>query len=150
MHKKGSWEVTHVAELEQVVADLWQVIDSPHIITLEGELGAGKTTFVQVLCKHLGVAEAVTSPTFSLANIYQYPGGTIQHLDLYRLNSLEEALQMGIEEYIDHSSITFIEWPELIDAILPIQVVRIRIEHLEAGARKIVLLQGPAGYNDRS
>ena len=111
-----------------------------------GEMGTGKTTFIKELCAYLGVQEGVTSPTYSLINEYLYmdtkskQSASIYHFDLYRLNSLEEALDIGIEEYLENSSYCFLEWPELIEAILPEEVVKISLEIVEDSMRKIVFL----------
>ena len=109
-----------------------------------GEMGTGKTTFIKELCAYLGVQEGVTSPTYSLINEYLYLEGkqpaSIYHFDLYRLNSLEEALDIGIEEYLEGPNYCFMEWPELIEAILPEEVVKISLEIVEDSMRKIVFL----------
>ena len=111
-----------------------------------GEIGAGKTTFIQVFCQFFQVEEKVTSPTFSLINEYTYKDrktGELQyihHLDLYRLKSLEEAIQIGIEDYLYDEHYCLIEWPELIESVLPDDVVKINIEILENSSRKIIFL----------
>lgn len=84
------------------------------IFLLEGDLGAGKTTLVQTMCKFLGVDEPVTSPTFSLVNEYTSDSyGTLYHMDLYRLDKEEDLVQIGLEEYLDSGNLCFIEWPEI-------------------------------------
>ena len=107
------------------------------LLLLRGGLGAGKTTLVQALSRHLGVEDHVTSPTFSLINEYLAPSETVYHIDLYRLESLEEALQIGIEDYLDSGNWCFVEWPELLAPILtpPYAVVEIGADGDEA--RKI-------------
>lgn len=107
-----------------------------------GNLGAGKTTLVQNICAELGVNEAVNSPTFSLINKYvgSYQGKPVEisHLDLYRLKSIEEALDIGIEELLSSNEYLFIEWPELIEQLLPEPLCVIKIERLENENRKVV------------
>ncbi len=95
------------------------------IIALSGELGAGKTFLVQEICKALGITEYVNSPSYVLMNIYQglFP---IYHLDLYRLQAEEEVLELGVDELFD-TGITFIEWPEIAERILPPQTTWISI-----------------------
>lgn len=109
---------------------------------LLGNLGAGKTTLVQNICTELGVNEAVNSPTFSLINKYvgSYQGKPVEisHLDLYRLKSIEEALDIGIEELLSSNEYLFIEWPELIEQILPEPLCVIKIERQENENRKVV------------
>lgn len=103
-----------------------------------GPLGAGKTTLIQALCKTLGVEEAVSSPTFSLVNAYETVGGqVVYHLDLYRLDSLDEALAMGIEEYLDSGCYCLIEWPAIIETLLPEEAVQVIIEPMADSCRQI-------------
>lgn len=144
------WNVQSEAELNEVVAQILPLLQPGTIVTLEGQLGVGKTTLVQLLCKSLGVAEAVTSPTYALVNLYQAKEGMIQHLDLYRLNSIDEAMQMGLEEYLASDRLTFIEWPEIAYPLLPSDCVQLKLEMEADEARKIVLLTPSAGDNDRS
>ena len=112
-------------------------------MAFSGEIGAGKTTFIQVICRQLGVDEAeVVSPTFALINAYDVAGSSrqIYHMDLYRLESLDEALQIGIEDYLYGGDYCLIEWPELIEALLPDDTVRIKLEILGDSSRKILFL----------
>ncbi|SDQ08177.1 tRNA threonylcarbamoyladenosine biosynthesis protein TsaE [Chryseobacterium soldanellicola] len=84
-----------------------------HIFLLKGNLGAGKTTFTQFLLKNLGSEDEVNSPTYSIVNEYNTPKGKIYHFDLYRLKNIEEAYDIGIEEYLDNAFLCIIEWPEV-------------------------------------
>ena len=109
------------------------------ILLLEAPMGAGKTTLIKALCSELGVMQAVSSPTFSLVNSYQdSEGKTLYHFDLYRLNSLEEALDIGIEEYLDSGARCMIEWPERIRPLLSDAFHQIQIEPLGADTRKLI------------
>ncbi len=109
-----------------------------------GELGAGKTTFIKEICAYLKVEESVTSPTYSLVNEYTFyqPASTVEnylyHLDLYRLNRIEEALDIGIEEYLYSDSYCFIEWAQIIGPILPAETLEIHIEIVDDAIRRIV------------
>ncbi len=135
--------VKHPRELDTCARTLLQASALPRVWTFEGPLGAGKTALIQALCRRLGVEEPVTSPTFALINVYACSpefGGSIFHIDLYRLETLEEALQLGIEEYLDSGSYCFIEWPELIEPLLPERCARVRIEPLADSSRKILFL----------
>ncbi len=110
-----------------------------------GEIGAGKTTFIQAICRHLKVSEYVTSPSFSLINQYSYldsEGKTrlIYHADMYRLKVAQEAIDIGMEDYLWDDNYCFIEWPGLIEGLLPEDVVRIKLEILEDSSRKIIFL----------
>ncbi|GJM35996.1 MAG: tRNA (adenosine(37)-N6)-threonylcarbamoyltransferase complex ATPase subunit type 1 TsaE [Saprospiraceae bacterium] len=115
-------------------------------LVFSGELGAGKTTFIQALCRKLGVEEAVNSPTFSIINEYSYFDGAlgserpVYHMDLYRLRHIEEALEIGIEEYLYGPDWCLIEWPEVIESILPDEVLRIKFELATNSTRKILIL----------
>ena len=109
------------------------------ILLLEAPMGAGKTTLIKALCSELGVMQAVSSPTFSLVNSYQdSEGKTLYHFDLYRLNSLEEALDIGIEEYLDSGVRCMIEWPERIRPLLSDAFHQIQIEPLGTDTRKLI------------
>ena len=109
------------------------------ILLLEAPMGAGKTTLIKALCSELGVMQAVSSPTFSLVNSYQdSEGKTLYHFDLFRLNSLEEALDIGIEEYLDSGARCMIEWPERIRPLLSNAFHQIQIEPLGADTRKLI------------
>ena len=109
-----------------------------------GDLGAGKTTFIKAICKNLQIEEAVTSPTYSLVNEYRYLDESttttqyLYHLDLYRLKQMEEALDIGIEEYLYDEHYCFIEWAQIIEPILPTEVLTIHMEMMDDGRRKII------------
>ena len=134
------------SELTEVAAELLHHAGSRKKFVLYGDLGAGKTALVQAMCDRLGVRETVASPTFSLVNEYSYFDGEakrtalVHHIDLYRLRSTEEALDIGIEEYLDGPYYCFIEWPQLIESLLGEDTVQIKLELLPDGGRKIVFL----------
>ena len=98
------------------------------IFAFYGSLGAGKTTIIKAICKVLGVTDIVSSPTFTLVNEYKTSGGqSIYHIDFYRIKKKEEVFDFGVEEYLSGNSYCFIEWPELVEEILPDGIGRIRI-----------------------
>jgi len=133
-------------EISQFVSQLLSYAGERKIFLFEGEIGAGKTTIIQAICHHFQVREYVTSPTYSIINEYSYKNPQtnaeklIYHIDLYRLKSEREALDIGIEDYLDSENYCFIEWPQLINALLPSDSVKIKIEILEDSSRKILFL----------
>lgn len=111
------------------------------VVLFNGLMGAGKTTFIKALCKHLGVEDVTSSPTFSLVNDYETSEGTsIYHFDLYRINSEIEALDMGIEEYLYSNNWCFIEWPEKIPNLLPEKFTTVNIRETESGERVLEII----------
>jgi tRNA threonylcarbamoyladenosine biosynthesis protein TsaE len=98
------------------------------IFAFYGSMGAGKTTIIKAICESLGAVDLVSSPTFTLVNEYKTAGGeSIFHIDFYRIKKQEEVYDFGIEEYLTGDSYCFMEWPELIEEILPEETVRVRI-----------------------
>ena len=109
------------------------------VFAFYGKMGAGKTTFIKALCEVLGVEDVITSPTFSLINEYtDGQGNPIYHFDFYRIKKLEEVYDMGYEDYFYSGCLCLLEWPELIEGILPEDVVKITIEEQADGTRKLV------------
>ena len=140
------WQIEHLESLPQYSHKLRETFPNTRVFAFTGEVGAGKTTFIQSLCKQLGVTSAVTSPTFALVNEYPYTDATsgllqsVYHLDLYRLRSIEEALEIGVEDYLYSQKYCFVEWPELIEPLLPEDTVWIHFEILSDSQRKMLFL----------
>ena len=112
-----------------------------HVLTLTGELGAGKTTFVKAIAAGLGYAGDVTSPTFSLVQEYPTPHGPIYHFDLYRVERIEEVLDLGFEEYLDSGYLVIVEWPAVAAPILEAYAkTDLAIRYADGGGREVVLL----------
>ncbi len=127
-----------------VAAELMTALAGGDIICLYGELGAGKTTFTKGLAEALGIKEEITSPTFTLMNVYQVlsPQSSVLsliHIDTYRLENEKELLAIGVDDYLGQTgTVTVVEWPEKIEGLLEgKKVIRIWFEHLEDGGRKI-------------
>jgi tRNA threonylcarbamoyladenosine biosynthesis protein TsaE len=121
--------------------ELLQLAEGKKIFAFYGSMGAGKTTFIKAVCKILDASDIVTSPTFTLVNEYiTSSGDSLYHIDLYRINKQEEVYDFGIEEYLTGDSYCFMEWPELIEEILPPETLRIRITAGETGERILELL----------
>lgn len=109
------------------------------VFAFYGKMGAGKTTFIKAVCEELGVTDVINSPTFAIVNEYRSDttGELIYHLDFYRIKKLEEVYDMGYEDYFYSGALCFIEWPELIDDLLPGDAVKVRIDELEDGSRTV-------------
>lgn len=132
----------NMSELPAVAGTLISRMGTFTTCLLRGEMGAGKTTLTKEICRQLGIKDTVNSPTFSLVNTYQLPNGDpIYHFDLYRLRNLQEALDIGFEEYLDSGYICLIEWPEKIEPLLEPPYWEIMLEHKPMGARQITLIQ---------
>lgn len=116
-----------------------EVLPWGDVFAFYAPMGTGKTTFIKALCEELGVTDVINSPTFSIINEYRAEpsGELIYHFDCYRLEQLSDALSLGAEDYLQSGALCFIEWPEVIEDILPVDTVRVTLEELEGGARKL-------------
>lgn len=122
-------------------------IGTHRVFAFYGKMGAGKTTFVKAVCEVLGVDDVITSPTFAIVNEYEasspspFPATSfpsiIYHFDFYRIKRLEEVYDMGYEDYFYSGALCFIEWPELVEDLLPDDAVRVTIEELADGSRQV-------------
>ncbi len=114
--------------LKAAAADFLSAAGNSRIIAFYGGMGAGKTTFITAICAELGVTDIVTSPTFTIANEYNDSSGRrVYHFDFYRINNLSEAMDIGLYEYFDSGNYCFIEWPEMIEELLPEETLRVKI-----------------------
>ena len=113
------------------------------VFALYGKMGAGKTTFVKAVCEELGVTDVITSPTFAIVNEYRSEDTAelIYHFDFYRINKLEEVYDMGYEDYFYSGALCFIEWPELVEELLPGNTIKVSIEEQKDGTRTVTLNQ---------
>lgn len=102
-------------------------IGESKVFAFYGKMGAGKTTFVKAICEELGVEDVITSPTFAIVNEYEAKGQPIFHFDFYRIKKLDEVYDMGYEDYFYSGALCFIEWPELIEELLPEDAVKVTI-----------------------
>ncbi|OYU68142.1 MAG: tRNA (adenosine(37)-N6)-threonylcarbamoyltransferase complex ATPase subunit type 1 TsaE [Cytophagaceae bacterium BCCC1] len=125
-----------VEGLSQVADEIIKIGNELPVWTFVGNLGAGKTTLIKILANKLHIQDSISSPTFSYVNEYD---GKVFHFDCYRLRSLEEALDFGIEEYLDSGKKCWIEWPQIVEPILPTPYLEINIEHNENISRNIYL-----------
>lgn len=121
--------VADIRELPRAAQAIIQRTSGRGVVAFFGEMGAGKTTLIREICAHLGVKDTVTSPTFALVNHYiSERTGDIFHFDFYRIDKLEEAYDLGYDEYFDSGALCLIEWPEKIEPLLPEDAVRVEIE----------------------
>lgn len=128
-------------QLEEISKDINNYLKKLPVLTLQGSLGAGKTTLVKALLSEVGVdPDEVTSPTFTYVNVYKIPGGKkVFHFDLYRIESEKHFIEMGFDEYLnDEDAIILIEWPEVIEAILP-EHLSAKLEYEGPDKRKLTL-----------
>jgi len=130
------WLVT-LKGMPETAIDFWKYFGDQKIFAIHGQMGAGKTTFIQALCQAKQVTTIIQSPTFSIINEYDSPQGKIYHLDLYRLNDEEEAFLAGVEDCLNSGEICLVEWPEKARGIFPPQAVDIYITELNSETRKI-------------
>jgi len=108
------------------------------VFAFDGQMGAGKTTFIKKLCEAMGTEDVVNSPTFAIVNVYDVEQpfkGEVYHFDCYRLKDIREAIDFGAEDYLYSGNHCFIEWPEMIEALLPEDTVHIRITPIDNGDR---------------
>jgi tRNA threonylcarbamoyladenosine biosynthesis protein TsaE len=129
-------ETTSPEETEALAAELAGRLATGDVVTVSGELGSGKTTFVRGACRALGVRERVTSPTYTIGHRYHGEHGEVSHLDLYRFEGFSAAEWGDLEPYFDNA-IAFVEWPEAGEGVLPAPRFTVRLRHAD-GARRMV------------
>ena len=146
--KKGTSEQSDALELlnergEAVSAlEILRAVEPHRVLAFDGQMGAGKTTFIKKLCEEMGTVDVVNSPTFAIVNVYDVERpyrGEVYHFDCYRLKDIREAMDFGAEEYLYSGNYCFIEWPEMIEPLLPDDTVYIRIVPQENGDRKLII-----------
>ena len=129
--------INSLTEINDAAKQFIAAMGDSKVFAFYGKMGAGKTTFVKAVCEALGVEDVITSPTFAIVNEYQSAttGESIYHFDFYRIKKLEEVYDMGYEDYFYSGSLCFLEWPELIDDLLPEDATKVTIEATEEGGR---------------
>jgi len=133
-----SEKVTSLKTLLPTAEKLVKQFPDQRVFAFYGNMGAGKTTFIQSVCKILGTNDNVTSPTFALINEYKTEAKkSIFHFDFYRIKNMEEAFDLGYEDYIYSGNYCLIEWPEMIEPLLPNQFVKVQIDVDETGNRLV-------------
>jgi tRNA threonylcarbamoyladenosine biosynthesis protein TsaE len=135
------WTFT-IENLPAIAVAFWQQVNASPVIVFHGQMGAGKTTFIHALCDAKKVTSTVGSPTFSIINEYGYPGGSIYHIDLYRLKDEEEAIRAGVEDCLYSGNICLVEWPERIPHLLPENTAHCYINVINEQTRQLKVMVG--------
>ena len=131
-------EINDISEIRLAARRFLSEMGNNKIFAFYGEMGAGKTTFIKAVCEEMGVCEIVTSPTFAIINEYHTDKGEVVcHFDFYRIDKLEEVFDFGCEDYFYSGNVCFIEWPELVEPLLPPDTVKISITETENGGRVV-------------
>ena len=131
-------EIKSLSDINHIAARFIQSHPADRIFAFYGAMGAGKTTFIKALCEEMQVLDYVTSPTFALINEYKTESdNTIFHFDFYRIKNLSEAFDFGYEDYFYSVNYCFIEWPELIESLLPSVAIKVTISEAKDGTRII-------------
>jgi len=138
--------IKNIETIRETAREFIQIIGEHRVFAFYGKMGAGKTTFVKAICEELGVEDVITSPTFAIVNEYEVnlkpqtinlKPLCIYHFDFYRIKKLEEVYDMGYEDYFYSGSLCFIEWPELIEDLLPDDAVKVNITENTDGTRTV-------------
>lgn len=125
-----------LSTIDDAARQFVEAIGDRTVFAFFGGMGAGKTTFIKAVCQQMGVTEdMVSSPTFAIVNEYEGSSGSIYHFDFYRIRQISEAVNMGFDDYLYSGNLCFIEWPELIEPLLPEDTVRVTIEEQPDGSR---------------
>ena len=130
-------EIKNQDSIKEAARQFVREMGDSRVFAFYGKMGAGKTTFIKAICEELGVEDVITSPTFAIVNEYEAPDITIYHFDFYRIKKLEEVYDMGYEDYFYGGGLCFIEWPELIEELLPEDALRITITEQSDGTRLV-------------
>lgn len=130
--------IENIEALPEAACRFLEEMGDNRIIAFYGAMGAGKTTFTKAICDALGVKDTVNSPTFAIVNEYAAANGEpVYHFDFYRIKRLSEVLDLGYENYIDSGCFCLMEWPELIEDLLPDETVRVTVVEMEDGSREV-------------
>jgi len=130
--------IASIGQIHQTANQFIQAVEGKTIFAFYGSMGAGKTSFIKAICEELGVKDVINSPTFAIINEYTLPDGNpIYHFDFYRIEKAEEAFDLGYEEYFYSGRYCFIEWPEMIESLLPPDCVKVYIKELPNGKREV-------------
>ena len=131
-------KIQDLAHINEAAKAFVENIGDHTVFAFYGKMGAGKTTFIKAICEELGVEDVITSPTFAIVNEYTAQGEPVYHFDFYRIKKLEEVYDMGFEDYFYSGALCLLEWPELIEEVLPEDAVKVTIEEQEDGSRAVL------------
>ena len=132
-------KINDLEHIREAARQFIEAMGDQHVFAFYGHMGAGKTTFIKAVCEELGVDDVVTSPTFAIVNEYTAAGGTpIYHFDFYRIKKLEEVYDMGYEDYFYGDGLCFIEWPEMMEELLPDGAIKVQITENPDGTRTVI------------
>ena len=129
-------KIEHLENIRESAREFINQMGDAKVFAFYGQMGAGKTTFIKAVCEELGVSDVITSPTFAIVNEYT-AAVPVYHFDFYRIKKLEEVYDMGYEDYFYSGALCFIEWPELIEELLPEDAVRVTISEERDGTRTV-------------
>ena len=131
--------INTLADINEAAKQFIANMGDSKVFAFYGKMGAGKTTFVKAVCEELGVDDVITSPTFAIVNEYrsETTGQLVYHFDFYRIKKIEEVYDMGYEDYFYSGALCFLEWPELIEELLPADAVKVTISQQEDGSRRL-------------
>lgn len=131
-------KINHIDDINEVARQFVDQMGDHKVFAFYGKMGAGKTTFIKAMCEELGVTDVINSPTFAIVNEYMDgKGESIYHFDFYRIKRVEEVYDIGFDEYIYSGNLCLMEWPELIEQLLPEETVRVDIMENPDGTRVI-------------
>ena len=133
--------IKSLEEYPAAAREFIRFMDKGKLFAFYGKMGSGKTTLIKSICEELGVTDTINSPTFAIVNEYEdRDGNTIFHFDFYRIKSIAEVYNMGYEEYLYSNAYCFMEWPELVEELLPEECIRVEIEENEDSTRTVKII----------
>lgn len=134
-------KINSIEQIHQAAKEFIAAMGDNTVFAFYGKMGIGKTTFIKAICEELGVTDVINSPTFAIVNEYRSDeaGELIYHFDFYRIQKLDEVYDMGYEDYFYSGALCFIEWPELIDELLPGDAVKVNISEETDGTRTVIV-----------